>query len=110
MTGHRGNGVHNDVRAALTAHELKDEDHHADMMRFMGATEQYIKTSEENARVMFQGIADLTKLIGTTREKVAEENGKSKSNQTWVSQLVTLGAAVLGSAVAVLLMLAFHVH
>ena len=114
VTARRRVLAHADLTSALQAHEDKDEDRHAEVMRFVGATEQYIKTSEKNVSIMFQGIADLTKLIGSTRETVAEENGKNKgksqSNQAWVVAVITLGAAVLGSGATVALMLAFHVH
>lgn len=96
--------------AELQAHDEKDDLRHAEVMRFVGATEQYIKTSEKNVEAMFQGIANLTSLIGNTREKVAEENGKSKSNQLWVNAMVSLGAAGLGALITIVLMLVFHLH
>lgn len=97
-----------DFYAALADHERRDEARHAEIMRYVGATEQYIKASEVDRKAVFQGIADLTKLIGSTRETVATENGKSSSNRQWLNALVILGAAVLGSVAMAWLELSFH--
>lgn len=97
-----------DFEAILADHERRDEERHAEVMRFMGATQQYIQTSERNTEAMFQGIADLTKLIGSTREKVAEDDGKSKNNRLWLNALVVLAAAALGSLLMAALESSFH--
>lgn len=97
-----------DFQEALSEHERRDEERHAEVMRFVGSTERYIKTSEDNVKAMFQGIADLTRLIGSTRETVAQETGKDKNNQRWVNALVILGSAVVGSGVMAFLESTFH--
>lgn len=86
-----------DFFAALAKHEERDEERHAELMKFVGSTEEFKKTSEKNTEAMFAGIAKLTQLIGGTREKVAEEDGKSKNNQRWIQALIIFGSVIVGA-------------